>query len=70
MPRCAFKPFVGRNSMASNKKFTFGFLLLISFSFALIISSDELQSKAQTNLQSLEENTSGYHAENKICFHR
>jgi len=56
--------------MASNKKFTFGFLLLISFSFALIISSDELQSKAQTNLQSLEENTSGYHAENKICFHR
>jgi len=37
---------------------TFDFL-----SFALIISSDESQSKAQFNLQSLGENRTGYSAE-------
>ena len=33
-------------------------------SFALIISSDESQSKAQVNLQNKGENKTGYHAEN------
>ena len=38
-------------------------------SFALTISSDESQSKAQLNPRSLRDKT-GYPAENKICFHR
>jgi len=36
-------------------------------SFALIISSDESQSKAQINLQSVGENKTAYRAENIIC---
>jgi len=42
---------------------TFDFL-----SLARIISSDELQSKAQFNLQSLRENKTGYRAENVRIF--
>jgi len=34
------------------------------------MSSDESQSKAQFNMQILEENKSGYHPENRIFFHR
>ena len=58
--------------MVSSKKFTFGFLKIVKTSdflpFALIISSDESQSRAQFNLPSLGENKTGYRAENTICF--
>jgi len=55
--------------VTSSKKFTFEFFTIAEnlrffLSFALIISSDEWQSKAQFNLQSLEENKTGYRAEN------
>jgi len=48
------------------------FLLKTSdfLSFALIISSDESQSKAQFNTLRLGENNSGYRAENVDFFHR
>jgi len=52
---------------------TFSKLLKTSdfLSFALIIGSDESQSKAQFNLQSLGENkTGGYRAKSIDCFHR
>jgi len=39
-------------------------------SFALTISSDESQSKAQFNMQNLGENKTGYRAENIHFFHR
>ena len=57
-----------RNSMTSSMKFTFDVLTLAAnsrfFIFALTISSDESQSKAQINLQSLGVNKTGYCAEN------
>jgi len=39
-------------------------------SFALIISSDESQGKAQFNMQRLGENKTGHRAENVDFFHR
>ena len=57
--------------MAFSKKVTFGILklaenfwFLIFCNHNLIMSSDESQSKAQFNLQSLGENKTGYCAEN------
>jgi len=54
--------------MTSSTKFTFDFLKIAEkfwfLIFALVISSDESQSKAGFNLQSLEENNTGYRAEN------
>jgi len=54
--------------MTSSTKFTFNVLKIAEnawfLSLALIISSDESQSKAQFNLQNLGENTTGYRAEN------
>jgi len=59
MQRCVKKPFVQRNSMTSSTKFTYDFFIIAKtfklFSFGLIISTDESQSKAQINLQSLGE---------------
>ena len=71
--------------LISSKKFTFDFKYLNNpdfLFFALIINSDESQSKAQINLQSFSENKTGYRAEIisfsaeenfnivQICLHR
>jgi len=51
--------------MASSKNLILKWLKTSDFfSFAFITSSDELQSKAQFNLQSLGENKTGYRTEN------
>jgi len=44
--KMCLKPFIQRNSMTSSKKFTFDLCWTDFLSFALIISSDQSQSKA------------------------
>jgi len=60
--------------MTSTKRFTFDFIKIAEtshfLSFALIISSVESQSKAQSNMESLGENRTGSRVENIDFFHR